>query len=119
MDRLMYLGISEAAIYSALAMILVFTVFYLLYLAVRNKSVRYTEMYLSAEGEDVVSNPTPSVGGLYWGFVKSYARRLYKILAERVQTGSLVDWFYFISSWLGLLIILSVVLGIIYVFVRW
>lgn len=92
---------------------------WLVYSALKNKRVRVTGAYLSGEGEEVVSNLSPGVGSLYWGFVKKYAKRVYGVLTERVHTGSISDWFTFISSWLGLLFALSIALGTIYALARW
>jgi len=78
------------------------------YYALKNKGTRISEMYLSGEGEDVVSNPSPGVGSLYYGFMKRFARGLYRLLTEKIHTGSLHDWFSFISSWLGLLVLIAI-----------
>ncbi|WP_434731090.1 sodium:proton antiporter [Thermogladius sp. KZ2Tp1] len=119
MGRVLELDVYQAVVLTTGLMVLVFATLYVLYLLVRNKNVRYTEVYLSAEGEDVVSNPMPGVGGLYWAFIRQYARRVYRLLLDRVQTGSLADWFYFISSWLGVLVLLSIILSLLYLAARW
>lgn len=112
------LDVYHAVVFSALELLVLTITAYLLYIGLKSKSVRYTGVYLSAEGEEVVSELTPSVGGLYWAFIRQYARRIYKLILERVQTGSLSDWFYYISSWLGLLILLSIILSFLYLFAR-
>ncbi|MCY0868172.1 MAG: sodium:proton antiporter [Desulfurococcus sp.] len=81
----------------------------ILYYTLKSRRVRVSEAYLSGEGEDVVGELSPGVGSLYFSFMKRFAGSLYKVLTERVQTGSLHDWFNFISSWLGLLVLLAIV----------
>ena len=98
---------------SLVAVLAVFT--YALYYLLKSRRVRETTMYLSGEPEEVVSMPAPSVGALYWGFMKRFARSLYKALVESVHTGSLHDWFKFISSWLGFLLILLILIYTVYV----
>ncbi len=112
------LDVYHAVVFSAIELLVLAITAYLLYIGLKSKSARYTGVYLSAEGEEVVSELTPSVGGLYWAFIRQYARRIYKLILERVQTGSLSDWFYYISSWLGLLILLSIILSFLYLFAR-
>ncbi|MEM1880260.1 MAG: sodium:proton antiporter [Desulfurococcaceae archaeon] len=90
---------------------------YVLYYLLKSKRVRETTMYLSGEPEEVVSMPVPSVGALYWGFMKRFARSLYKVLVESVHTGSLHDWFRFISSWLGFLMVLLILIYTVYMLV--
>jgi len=112
------LDVYHAVVFSAIELLVLTFTAYLCYIGLRSKRVRYTGVYLSGEGEEVVSELTPSVGGLYWAFIRQYARRIYKLILERVQTGSLSDWFYYISSWLGLLVLLSVILSLLYLFAR-
>jgi len=82
------------------------------YYALKSKRVRETPVYLSGEPEMVVSNVSPSVGSLYWGFMKRFAQRLYEALTEWVHTGSLHDWYRFLSSWLGFLLLAALAAGI-------
>ncbi|MGC8953132.1 MAG: sodium:proton antiporter [Desulfurococcus sp.] len=89
---------------SGLTLLVAATLYYLL----KSRSVRTTELYLSGEGENVVSNLSPGVGSLYYGFMKRFAKNLYRVLAESVHTGSLHDWFNFIASWLGLLVLIAI-----------
>ncbi|MEM0355378.1 MAG: sodium:proton antiporter [Desulfurococcaceae archaeon] len=82
----------------------------ILYLALRPKthSRRITEIYLSGEGEDVVSSHTPSPMNMYWTIIKKFFNQIYRELIEKMHTGSLLDWASFMLSWFGLLIILSI-----------
>lgn len=89
-----------------------------LYWALKSRHIRETSVYLSGEPEGVVSEITPGVGALYWGFVRKFAKRTYQALLEKIHTGSLQDWLRFISSWFGLLILLSIVFGVIMIVLR-
>lgn len=106
---------NTAVFISTLLMTVVAILTSIIYYTVRSKRVRETETYLSGESENVVSMIIPSVAALYWGFMKRFAHNLYRTLLERVHTGSLHDWYKFISSWLGLLLVLSLVLFTVYV----
>ena len=81
----------------------------LLYYMLKSRINRYSDIYLSGEPESVVSMLTPSIMALYWGFIKRFAKTLYNVLIIRVHTGSLHDWYKFISSWFSLLILISIV----------
>ncbi len=80
-----------------------------IYYALRSRRIRNTSVYLSGEPESVVSSITPSIASLYWGFIKKFAKSLYKVLVERVHTGSLHDWYKFLSSWFSLLLIIAII----------
>lgn len=92
-----------------------FTILYVFYNSLKSKSVRETHIYLSGEPEEVVKEVSPSIGHLYWGFIRKFAKNTYSIILNRIQTGSLQDWFDFISSWLGLLFLLAILMIILYV----
>jgi len=83
------------------------------YYALKSRRARETPVYLSGEPERVVSNVSPSVGALYWGFIRRFARGLYEALTEWVHTGSLHDWYRFLSSWLSFLLLAALAAGII------
>lgn len=105
-----YIAISVATGLAGLVAVVLGVLYYLL----KSKKVRETTVYLSGEPEEVVSMIVPSAAALYWGLMKRFAGSLYRTLMEKVHTGSLHDWFKFISSWLGLLLILSILM---YVFI--
>lgn len=109
----------DVALAATAASALAFLALAALYFAVRPWGVRRTEAYLSGEGERVVSNLSPSVGALYWGFIRRFARELYEVLLGKVHTGSLHDWYRFISSWLAILLLLAVVVWAISVALGW
>lgn len=90
----------------------------ILYSLAGSRRIRCTSVYLSGEGEDVVSQLTPSIASLYWGFVKRFARSLYRSLIETVHTGSLHDWFRFISSWLSILILIAIIVYLALILMR-
>jgi hypothetical protein len=79
------------------------------YYGLRSKRVRYTTTYLSGEPESAVSSISPSIASLYWGFMRRFAKTLYRHLVESVHTGSLHDWYRFLSSWLALLLLMSII----------
>jgi hypothetical protein len=89
-----------------------------LYYSLKTKTSRVTDVYLSGEPENVVSMIMPSIAALYWGFIKRFAKSLYKALIDKVHTGSLHDWYKFISSWFALLILLAVI-ALVLAFVGW
>lgn len=84
----------------------------LLYYGLKSRGVRNTSVYLSGEPESVVSSITPSIASLYWGFMKKFAKSLYRILVEKIHTGSLHDWFKFLSSWFSVLLIIAIIVFI-------
>jgi hypothetical protein len=90
----------------------------ILYYSLKTKTNRVTDVYLSGEPENVVSMIMPSIAALYWGFIKRFAKSLYKALVDKVHTGSLHDWYKFISSWFALLILLAII-ALVLAFVRW
>jgi hypothetical protein len=91
----------------------------LLYYALKSKRIRVTNVYLSGEPESVVSSVTPSVSSMYWGFMKRFAKSIYRVLVEGVHTGSLHDWYRFLSSWLALLVLLAVIVFIASIIAGW
>lgn len=82
------------------------------YYSLRSARARETPVYLSGEPEGVVGSVSPSVGALYWGFMRRFARELYEALTEWVHTGSLHDWYHFLSSWLSFLLLAAAAAGI-------
>jgi hypothetical protein len=104
----------ETAILVFTSMFTSFLTLFLIYELLKSKRVRETKIYLSGEPEEIVREPSPSVGNLYWGFIKRFARSVFDTLINKVQTGSLHEWFNFISSWLGILIILAVLMSVLY-----
>ncbi|MGB9827833.1 sodium:proton antiporter [Thermosphaera chiliense] len=95
-----------------------FLVLLIIYQSLKSRVVRETKIYLSGEPEEVVREASPSVGNLYWGFIKKFARSIFNTLINKVQTGSIHEWFSFISSWLGILILLAVLMSILYLLAR-
>ncbi len=106
------------ALVLSLLMWVVFGVLAVIYLAVRNNRVRRTDVYLSGEPENIVDKPSPSPANLYWGFLKKFAYGLYKQLRDKVHTGNLQDWVNFMAGWYGLLLIIAIIVGIIYL-LKW
>ncbi|MEM4717976.1 MAG: sodium:proton antiporter [Desulfurococcaceae archaeon] len=96
----------------------IFSILLLLFYVLKSNRTRITSVYLSGEGENVVSHITPSVGSLYWGFIKRFAKTLYRSLVEKVHTGSLHDWFKFISSWFSILLLLAIIVFMLTLYLR-
>lgn len=91
--------------------ILFLTILYLL-LRPGKHSRRVTEIYLSGEGEDVVSSYTPSPTNMYWTIIKRFFKYIYEGLVEKMHTGNLIDWASFMASWSGVLILISIAVTI-------
>lgn len=89
-----------------------------LYYSLKSKRTRVTPVYLSGEPESVVVLVTPSIASLYWGFMKKFAKSLYDVLVNKVHTGSLHDWYKFLTSWLSLLLILAILIFTVALVVR-
>lgn len=103
----------EVVYITTLATGLVVSIIVIFYYLLKSKHMRRTNVYLSGEPESVITAITPSIATLYWGFMKKFAKSLYRVLVERVHTGSLHDWFRFLSSWLSVLLIVAVIIFII------
>jgi len=106
------------ALYLTAYMLIALAVLVVIFIAVSSKKRRVTTIYLSGEPEDVIKEHVPAPGHLYWGFMKRFARRTYEYLVGKMHTGNLQDWINFMVSWYGLLLLLSIILGIIYVYMR-
>jgi hypothetical protein len=101
-------------VYATLYLTLTLLILLIIYRMIANRRFRVTTLYLSGEPEDVINTPTPSPANLYWGFIKRLARGLYTGIRDRMHTGNLQDWVRFMASWYGFLLLLSIILGIIY-----
>lgn len=99
----------EALYLVTLLLGVVLLVLIVIYYSLKSKRIRYTTTYLSGEPESVVSSISPSIASLYWGFMRRFAKTLYRHLVESVHTGSLHDWYRFLSSWLALLLVMAII----------
>ncbi|MFZ8782979.1 MAG: sodium:proton antiporter [Desulfurococcaceae archaeon] len=99
----------EAVTISAGVVALLLVVVTALYYSLKSRTTRISDVYLSGEPESVVSQLSVGVAALYWGFMKRFARVVFSTLTTRVHTGSLHDWYKFISSWFSLLLLISIV----------
>lgn len=106
------------AVLVSLISIVLFSVILILYYILRNRNERLTETYLCGESEKAFSNLSPSVSSLYWGFMKKFAKKIYDALINLVHTGNIQDWAMFITSWMGILILISILMFVLYVFMR-
>ena len=88
-------------------------VFTLIYLATRPKygerGGEAVEPYLSGEGPEIVSRPEAPSPTLFWGFIVGYFKRLYRYLREELHSGRLSDWAAYMSSWMGFLALVALI----------
>ncbi|MEM0370973.1 MAG: hypothetical protein QXG46_05380 [Ignisphaera sp.] len=77
-------------------------------------STEGSEMYIGGENEDVLKYRVPSVIALYWGIVKRAWRKAFEYLRDAVHTGVLNDWYGFMSSWLGFLLLIALIAILVY-----
>jgi hypothetical protein len=109
--------IAVAISIGAVALLLAITL--LLYYMLKSRITRVSDVYLSGEPESVVSSISPSIASLYWGFIRRFARSIFNILVTKVHTGSLHDWYKFISSWYGILLLISIVVFTTLMLIGW
>ncbi len=67
------------------------------------------EPYLSGEGPEVVRRPEAPSPTLFWGLIIGYMRRAYRYLREELHSGRLSDWAAYMSSWMGFLTIVALI----------
>lgn len=106
------------AVVVSLISIALFSMILVLYHTLKNKSERLTETYLCGESERAFSNLSPSVSSLYWGFMKKFTRKIYDALLNLIHTGNIQDWATFLTSWMGLLVLISILTFILHILVR-
>ncbi|OYT38475.1 MAG: sodium:proton antiporter [Desulfurococcales archaeon ex4484_58] len=90
----------------------------IIYWILKPGSRRVTTVYLAGEGEEIVSSFSPSPLNLYWGFIKRFAKTIYKYLLEAMHTGDIHDWISYMVSWYGILILASLIILITYIVAR-
>lgn len=100
----------ELALTLSICFVTVIVTLAVLYLLIRPKNAgsRVTEIYLSGEGEEVVKSHTPSPINLYWSIMKRFLKSIYDALVMKMHTGNFMDWINFMSSWFGVLILISI-----------
>lgn len=96
-------------LYATLSMVIIASSFYSLYLlvkSIRRVHVTPEKIKIYACGEDLPVNKA-SVSGLnfYWGVVKRSLRSLYATIRDKMHTGILSDWLFFMSLWLVIIVI--------------
>ncbi|MEM1628777.1 MAG: sodium:proton antiporter [Desulfurococcaceae archaeon] len=106
------------AVVTSIIFVALFSLLSILYHVLKNKNERLTETYLCGEPESVISHPAPSISSLYWGFMKKFAKKIYDALIDLVHTGNIQDWAMFMTSWMGLLILISIIVFALYIFTR-
>ncbi len=65
------------------------------------------EPYIGGEHPSILSKPIVPEPNLYWAFISRNLRGLYIFLKKEMHTGRLSDWIKYMSSWFGLLLLLS------------
>jgi len=107
-------------IISSASMFFIALVAGLIYLAMRSGRPSTTvseearEIYVCGEPPSVVSSPTGSTESMYWGFVRSIARTLYRYFRDLMHTGKLSDWAGYMSGWYGFLVVIALIAIIYY-----
>ena len=96
-------------LYATISMVIIASSFYSLYLLVktiRKVHVTAEKVKIYACGEDLPVDKA-SVSGLnfYWGVVRKSLRSLYAIIRDKMHTGILSDWLFFMSFWLVIIVI--------------
>lgn len=93
-----------------------FTVFialllYLLHVMLKPRykrvSVEASTMYIGGEHPRILSRPYAPTNGLYWGFVRVFARRVYMYIRYVMHSGVLTVWARYMAGWFGFLVMLA------------
>ncbi len=103
-----------------------FLVALILYVILETVSMKYgvrsgdaVEPYIGGEHPSVLSRPYVSQSNLYWGFIRRHLSRTYGFLKENMHTGRLSDWVKYMSSWFGLLVLISLIVLVVIVVMGW
>ncbi|MCS7128916.1 MAG: hypothetical protein N3E36_02340 [Sulfolobales archaeon] len=92
----------------------------LLYIVIRVLKPKHSEssdesreMYLGGEHPSILSKPHVLQSGLYWAIVFRDFKKAYRGLVEKMHTGRVIDWAYYMTAWLLILLLLAIIaLGI-------
>lgn len=75
----------------------------------RSKTGEAVEMYLGGESPRILRRMYAPVSGLYWGFVRVFARRVYFYIRHVMHNGILATWATYMAGWFGFLLVLALV----------
>lgn len=102
----MKVDVLTVALITSSLMLVVALITYLLYLSVKkvgSSSGSSSEPYLCGEGvEDFRSSISVGSTNLFWGSTSVNLRGFYSVVRNRIHTGVLNDWFFYMGIWLVL-----------------
>ena len=75
----------------------------------RSKTGEAVEMYLGGESPRILKRVYVPVSGLYWGFVRVFARRVYFYIRHVMHNGVLATWATYMAGWFGFLMVLTLI----------
>ncbi len=101
-------------------MLLLTIIIYTMVLSIRRAKTSQLgeEMYIGGESEDILSLKVPSVLALYWGIVRRSWRKAFDILRDVVHSGILNEWYGYMTMWLSLLLLLSLIVILIRMYIH-
>lgn len=107
----------SASIFISLVMLSLTLLLYLIVKALKSKhsgsSDESREIYLGGEHPSILSKPHVLQSGLYWAIVFRNFKKAYRGLVEKMHTGRVIDWVYYMTAWLLILLLLAIIaLGI-------
>ena len=71
------------------------------------------EPYIGGEHPSILSRPLVPEANLYWSFIKRNFAKAYGLLKEKMHTGRFSDWINYMTMWMALLFIISLIVIII------
>ncbi|RLG83568.1 MAG: hypothetical protein DRO40_04280 [Thermoprotei archaeon] len=90
---------------AALVSTIVIAIYALLRAKYGRRGGEASEMYIGGEHPSILSRPSAPTTGLYWGFVRAFAKKLYFYIRDIVHSGRLNEWAAYMSTWFGFLMI--------------
>ncbi len=67
------------------------------------------DMYLGGESSSSLRIRIPSVTAMYWGLISRAFKRTFSALRDKVHSGILNEWFYYMSIWFFLLTVIAII----------
>ena len=101
---------TELIVELGLAVFIAFFV-YLIHLILKPRHKRVSseasDMYIGGEKPEILSRPYAPTSGLYWGFVRAFAKRVYMYIRYVMHSGILTTWATYMAGWFGFLLVLA------------